>query len=159
MEIANSKKRFVYLLHMNFMKQDFYKIGVFTGYVASRISKILDDIDHIVPITCVRKWQLEGMTNHFGIPVKKNYQVELNAQHYLRKHNVNFWFPPFSKMGGKTEWFTGVSEKQCISAVMSAIRWHESNPAKITNESVITKEGFITKYRYGKKPNYSKVGK
>jgi hypothetical protein len=83
MEIANSKKRFVYLLHMNFMKQDFYKIGVFTGYVASRISKILDDIDHIVPITCVRKWQLEGMTDHFGIPVKKNYQVELNAQHYL----------------------------------------------------------------------------
>ena len=39
--LKNSEKRFVYLLKMNFLGKDYFKVGVFTGYVASRISKIL----------------------------------------------------------------------------------------------------------------------
>ena len=79
MEIATSKKRFVYLLKMNFLGKDYYKIGVFTGYVASRVNQILNDIDHLVSIDIVRTWNIEGKVDHFGYDVQKNYQTELNA--------------------------------------------------------------------------------
>ena len=42
--MKNKDKRYVYLLKMNFLGKDYYKVGVFTGYVNSRISKILEDI-------------------------------------------------------------------------------------------------------------------
>ena len=58
--MKNKDKRYVYLLTMNFLGKDYFKVGVFTGYVNSRISKILEDINHIVPIYCVRKWELNN---------------------------------------------------------------------------------------------------
>ena len=88
--MLNKDKRFVYLLKMNFLAKDYFKVGVFTGYVNSRISKILDDINHIVPVSCVRKWELNDFVDHFGYKVRENYQVELNAHKYLKKYNVNF---------------------------------------------------------------------
>ena len=163
MMLKNKDKRYVYLLKMNFLGKDYFKVGVFTGYVASRISKILDDIDHIVPVSCVRKWELNDYVDHFGYKVRENYQVELNAHKYLKKYNVNFsdlpfsWFPDInkvSKMSGKTEWFD-CTESQAISSVINAIRWANHKPAKIGDDMVITEKGFITKYKRGFKPNYN----
>ncbi len=158
----NKDKRYVYLLTMNFLGKDYFKVGVFTGYVNSRISKILEDINHIVPIYCVRKWELNNFVNHFGYKVRQNYQVELNAHKYLKKYNVDFsklpfsWFPDVdkvAKMSGKTEWFD-CSENQAISAVTNAIQWANHKPAKIKDNMVITEKGFITKYSKGIKPDY-----
>ena len=163
--MKNKDKRYVYLLTMNFLDKDYYKVGVFTGYVNSRISKILEDINHIVPIYCVRKWELNSYVNHFGYKVRQNYQVELNAHKYLKDSNVNFsklpfsWFPDIdkvAKMSGKTEWFD-CTEKQAISAVLNAIQWVNQKPAKIKSDMVITEKGFITKYRKGIKPDYEKI--
>ena len=165
--MKNKDKRYVYLLTMNFLGKDYYKVGVFTGYVNSRISKILEDINHIVPIYCVRKWELNNYVDHFGYKVRQNYQVELNAHKYLKDSNVNFsklpfsWFPDIdkvAKMSGKTEWFD-CTEKQAISAVLNAIQWANLKPAKIKGDMVITEKGFITKYRKGIKPNYEKIAK
>ena len=163
--MKNKDKRYVYLLTMNFLGKDYYKVGVFTGYVNSRISKILEDINHIVPVYCVRKWELNDYVNHFGYKVRQNYQVELNAHKYLKDSNVNFsklpfsWFPDIdkvAKMSGKTEWFD-CTEKQAISAVLNAIQWANQKPAKIKGDMVITEKGFITKYRKGIKPDYEKI--
>ena len=165
MMLKNAEKRFVYLLKMNFLGKDYFKVGVFTGYVASRISKILDDIDHIVPVSCVCKWELNDYVDHFGYKVRENYQVELNAHKYLKKYNVNFsdlpfsWFPDInkvSKMSGKTEWFN-CTEKQAKSAVANAIKYANKKPAKIKGDMVITEKGFITKYKRGFKPDYEKI--
>ena len=165
--MKNKDKRYVYLLTMNFLGKDYYKVGVFTGYVNSRISKILEDINHIVPVYCVRKWELNNYVNHFGYKVRQNYQVELNAHKYLKDSNVNFsklpfsWFPDIdkvAKMSGKTEWFD-CTEKQAISAVLNAIQWANLKPAKIKDDMVITEKGFITKYRKGIKPDYEKIAK
>jgi len=161
--LKNKDKRYVYLLKMNFLGKDYFKVGVFTGYVNSRIAKILEDINHIVPVYCVRKWELNNFVDHFGYKVRQNYQVELNAHKYLKDSSVNFsklpfsWFPDIdkvAKMSGKTEWFD-CTEKQAISAVLNAIRWANLKPAKIKGDMVITEKGFITKYKKGIKPDYN----
>jgi len=154
MDIANSKKRFVYLLKMNFLGKDYYKIGVFTGYVASRVNQILNDIDHLVSIEVVRTWNIEGKVDHFGYAVQKNYQTELNAHRYLKNKSMFWWFPPFNKMSGKTEWFTDISEEKAIATVLSAIRWADKKPQQLGKDMVITKEGRITKYSDGVVPPY-----
>ena len=166
--MLNKDKRYVYLLKMVCpLGNVYFKVGVFTGYVNSRIAKILEDINHIVPVSCVRKWELNDFVDHFGYKVRQNYQVELNAHKYLKDSSVNFWeeplawipdFKKFATMSGKTEWFN-CTEKQAISAVTNAIRWANHKPAKIKNDMVITEKGFITKYRKGSKPDYEKIAK
>jgi hypothetical protein len=51
----------MYLTQNEFLGKDYFKVGVFTGYVNSRISKILEDIKSIVPVYCVRKWELNNL--------------------------------------------------------------------------------------------------
>ncbi len=166
--LKNAEKRFVYLLKMVCpLGNVYFKVGVFTGYVASRISKILNDINDIVPVSCVCKWELNDYVDHFGYKVRENYQVELNAHKYLKDYNIDFseeplaWIPDFQnfvKMSGKTEWFN-CTEKQAKSAVANAIKYANKKPAKIKGDMVITEKGFITKYKRGFKPDYEKIAK
>ena len=175
--IPNRYKRWVYILEIELPTITYpdgtclkgfkiYKIGVFTGYVNSRINAILNNINDLVSVRLVRKFQVEGNVSYYGISTRKNYVVELNAHSYLEADNIKWvdldgmlWIPDLkaiSEMSGKTEWFM-CTERQAISAVMNGIRYAESNPRKLFDEQVIDFRGCITKYSKGRKPNYKKI--
>ena len=180
MEIANSKKRWIYILEAtlptiqnvvgkSLENPPIYKIGVFTGYPNSRINSILNDVDDLISIRLVRKFNVQDMVNYYGVSVRGNYVVELNAHQYLKDKNIKFaelegynYIPSLkaiSEMSGKTEWFV-CTEQQAISAVLNGIRYKDSHPQKLMNGQFINFRGCITKY--GNKaytPNYLEVAK
>ncbi len=154
----NKYKRYVYVLGLqlptienfageNLSFAELFKIGVFTGYVNSRVNSIRGDIDFY------------NLLN-----VRKNYIVELNAHNYLRDKNVK-WFDlegwqciqglqEISQMSGKTEWFN-CTEQQAIMAVLSGIRYCETHPQKLLPNQFVNWRGCITKIGKGKVPIYA----
>lgn len=158
--------RFVYILEMVLPKiqnvlgeilenPPIYKIGVFTGYVQSRVNAILNNIDDLTTVRVVRQFNIQDTINYYGVPVRENYIVELNAHQYLKDKNIKFldlegynYIPSLkaiSQMSGKTEWFV-CSEKQAISSVLNGIRYSRSHPQKLMDNQFINFRGCITKY-------------
>ena len=175
--MKNKHKRYTYILGIqipdieNFSGDilrfpELYKVGVFTGYVNSRVNSILNDINDFTTVRIVRKFEINGDIQYFNLPnVRKNYVVELNAHNYLADRNIQWvdfggwnWIPSLkliSEMSGKTEWFL-CTEQQAISAVLHGIRYCETHPQKLLKNQFVNKIGCITKYGKGKQPNYTK---
>jgi hypothetical protein len=174
--LKNKYKRYVYVLGLqlptienfageNLSFDELFKIGVFTGYVNSRVNSIRGDIDHCATVRIVKQFNVEGNINFYNLPnVRKNYVVELNAHNYLMDKNVK-WFnlegwqciqglQEISQMSGKTEWFN-CTEQQAIMAVLSGIRYCETHPQKLLPSQFVNWRGCITKYGKGKVPIYA----
>ena len=173
--MLNKDKRFVYILEMVLPKiqnvlgktlenPPIYKIGVFTGYVQSRVNAILNNIDDLATVRVVRTFNIQDTIYYYGVPVRENYIVELNAHQYLKAKNIKFaeldgynYIPSLkaiANMSGKTEWFI-CSEKQAISAVLNGIRYSRSHPQKMMDNQFINFRGCITKYgRKASTPSY-----
>ena len=136
----NNERRWLYLLEMPIFNTTYWKIGVFTGYIASRINAILTQIDHLFAVNLVHSWELDGKINYNGEKVWLNYAVENQAHSYLKKYN---YILPLN-MSGKTEWFN-CSKNKVLSAIGNAIQWAEKKPRPIPKESKVV-DGRITKY-------------
>ena len=136
----NNERRWLYLLEMPIFNTTYWKVGVFTGYLASRINAILTQIDHMFAVNLVHSWELEGKINYNGEKVWLNYAVENQAHSYLKKYN---YILPLN-MSGKTEWFN-CSKNKVLSAIGNAIQWAEKKPRPIPLESKVV-DGRITKY-------------
>ena len=142
----NNERRWLYLLEMTIFNTTYWKIGVVSGYIASRINAILTQIDHMFAINLVHFWELDGKIDYNNKKVWLNYAVENQAHSYLKKYN---YILPLN-MSGKTEWFN-CSKNKVLSAIGNAIQWAEKKPRPIPKSAKIV-DGRITKYFEKKKP-------
>ena len=144
-EIKNNKKRWLYVLEIPIMiGYTPIKIGVFTGYIASRIATMLDQLDHMFSISLIRAYELNGEIEYNGEKVWLNYAVENQVHSYLDEFRVTL---PLN-FAGKTECFVGTSQNKVFSAIANAIQWVEKKPRPIPKDAKIV-EGRITKYFKG----------
>ena len=144
-EIKNNEKRWLYVLEIPIMiGYTPIKIGVFTGYIASRIGTMLNQLDHMFSISLIRAYELNGEIEYNGEKVWFNYAVENQVFSYLAPFRVTL---PFN-FAGKTECFVGVSQNKVFSAIANAIQWAEKKPRPIPENHKII-DGRITPYFKG----------
>jgi hypothetical protein len=165
--LKNKYKRYVYVLGLqlptienfageNLSFDELFKIGVFTGYVNSRVNSIRGDIDHCATVRIVKQFNVEGNINFYNLPnVRHNYLMDKNVKWF----NLEGWqciqgLQEISQMSGKTEWFN-CTEQQAIMAVLSGIRYCETHPQKLLPSQFVNWRGCITKYGKGKVPIYA----
>jgi hypothetical protein len=155
----NKERRWLYVLEIPIMfGYSPFKIGVYTGYVASRIGTMLNQLNHMFSIRLIRAYELEGKIEYNGQKVWLNYAVENQVHSYLNKFRVTL---PFN-FAGKTECFVGLSQDKVFSAIANAIQWAEKKPRPIPKDAKII-DGRITKYfektKKAKKPDFEKQKK
>ncbi len=153
----NNERRWLYLLEMTIFNTTYWKIGVVSGYIASRVNAILKQIDHMFAINIVNFWELDGKIDYNNEKVWLNYAVENQAHSYLKKYN---YILPLN-MSGKTEWFK-CSKNKVLSAIGNAIQWVEKKPRPIPKNRTI-KNGRISSYfdkpKKAKNPDFEKQKK